>query len=684
MKSVKRLLSLALMLAMVLSLAPLTFAEGPSLSIKLQENAAVELSGGAITVTDTDDNNDVWSSKVLLDAGMELVPGEQYKISFDLSGENGAGEFFLCKSENLDDRYDTTFANDLGDRSITFTAEGDKVFVGMQVGNLGNGHSVTANISAFTTLTESENPALLRTENCAAAVTNGTITATDTSDNNDVWNSKVLYDGGALEVGKTYDLTFDLSGDNGVGEFFVCKSPNLNDRYDATFTSGAGSRTVTFVAESDRLYVGMQMGNLGKGNSVTAGVQPAKETAPMAPPKFTAQNCRVKISGNSITVTDNDDNNDVWNSKVIYDAGIRMEIGKQYEIHFSLSGEEGVGEFFLLKSKNIDDRYHESFFNANGEKTVVITAESTRAYIGMQLGNVGKDNKVKATILDVKEYDPENPGDPRMLTAENCTYEVRGTQITVTDTSDNNDVWNSKVLYFLGNILERGSIYGAKFNLFGAHGVGEFFFLKSANMDDRYSFDNTEGDHVAKFIAEDSKLYAGFQFGNIGKDNTAGVLINGIYRLPGLLQSNENSLETIGANAVTLTDLNDNGDVWNSKALYKTNVTLVPGRTYTATFTLTGADGVGEFFFLKSADLNDRYSFDNTAGQHTITFTADGTELYFGAQFGNIGNGHTVTIRNLSVSEVTEQQEPQSGAKEAAPVDLFAPMFWEEPAFDAE
>ena len=71
--------------------------------IKLLENCTADFDANKLVVTDTDDNNDVWSSKLLLDAGLELTPGEQYKLSFSLAGENGVGEFFLCKSEN---RYD--------------------------------------------------------------------------------------------------------------------------------------------------------------------------------------------------------------------------------------------------------------------------------------------------------------------------------------------------------------------------------------------------------------------------------------------------------------------------------------------------------------------------------------------------------------------------------------------------
>ena len=134
--------------------------------VRLLENCTADIRGNELVVTDTDDNDDVWSSKLLLDTGMELTPGEEYKLSFDLSGPNGVGEFFLCKSESIDDRYDVTFTAEAGDRSITFTAAGSRTYLGMQVGNLGKGNSVTATISGLCRLSESECPALLRTENC--------------------------------------------------------------------------------------------------------------------------------------------------------------------------------------------------------------------------------------------------------------------------------------------------------------------------------------------------------------------------------------------------------------------------------------------------------------------------------------------------------------------------------------
>ena len=153
---------------------------------KLQENCTVAYDGDKVTVTDTDDNNDVWNSKLLLDVGIDLTAGEQYKLSFSLAGENGVGEFFLCKSENIDDRYDETFTAEAGNRSITFTAEGARIFIGMQVGNLGKGHSVTLQVQDLCELSKSDCPALLRTENSDVTAENGEIAATDTDDNNDV------------------------------------------------------------------------------------------------------------------------------------------------------------------------------------------------------------------------------------------------------------------------------------------------------------------------------------------------------------------------------------------------------------------------------------------------------------------------------------------------------------------
>ena len=676
------LLISALFFSAALGTVPQAYANGSlalsEAGVKLSENCTASFDGSKLTVTDTDDNNDVWSSKLLLDVGMELTPDEQYKLSFDLAGENGVGEFFLCKSENIDDRYDETFTSEAGDRSITFTAADEKVYIGMQVGNLGKGNSVTAGLSDLCKLSESENPELLRTENCSVSIGDGVITATDTGENNDVWNSKLLYDPGvALEIGKTYQLSFNLAGDNGVGEFFVCKSQDLNNRYDATFVNAGGAKVVTFKAESDRLLIGMQFGNLGKGNSVTAGIDEVSETAPVAGAQNAATagdpnavNCNYTVDGNVITVTDLGSNNDVWDSKLLYDTGVELEVGKQYEITFSLSGENGVGEFFLCKSKNIDDRYDESFTNASGERTVVFTAESSELYIGMQVGNIGSGNSATATVSEVKEYDASAQTDPKVVLAENCTYQVESTDdqtvIEAVDTEGNNDVWNSKILYFLGELLEKGRIYAANFNLTGDNGVGEFFFCKKDNLDDRYTFDNTAGDHTAKFTAEDSKLYAGMQFGNIGEGNDVTLTIHDIFTIPGMQKSNESCFESLSRDAITITDTSDENDVWTSKAVYDTGIVLEPGKTYTATFTLSGDNGVGEFFFLKSDNIDNRYTFDNSSGEHTVTFTADDTALFFGIQCGNIGNGNSVTISNLSVVPMEAEQSEEDIMVEAA------------------
>ena len=648
--------------------------------IKLLENCTADFDANKLVVTDTDDNNDVWSSKLLLDAGLELTPGEQYKLSFSLAGENGVGEFFLCKSENIDDRYDETFTSEEGNRSISFTAAGSRVYIGMQVGNLGNGKCVTAEIFDLCKLSESECPALLRTENCTVSVEDGAITATDTGDNNDVWNSKLLYVFDTeLEKGKTYELQLQLDGENGVGEFFICKSQNLNERYDATFVNAPGARSVTFKAESDKLYIGMQFGNLGNGNSVTARFLGVKETAPVSGPGNDAAggdpnavNCSYTVDGNVITVTDLGSNNDVWDSRLLYDAGIELEVGKKYEIHFTISGDNGVGEFFLCKSQDINDRYDETFTNAAGEKTVIFTAEGTRAYIGMQVGNLGSGNSVTATITEVKEYDESAQTDPRILIAENCSYELDTgsdqTVIKAVDTEDNNDVWNSKILYFLGEILEKGRYYAANFNLAGENGVGEFFFCKRDNLDDRYSFDNVAGDHTARFAAEDSKLYAGMQFGNIGNGNELTVTIYDVYRLLGMQTSSENCSESSGQDTVTLTDTDENNDIWSSKAIYDTGIVLEPGKTYTVTFTLSGDNGVGEFFFLKSDNIDDRYTFDNESGSHTVTFTAENAALYFGVQCGNIGYGNSMTVSNITVTPVESEENSQDTSPATEPL----------------
>lgn len=121
-------------------------------------------------------------------------------------------------------------------------------------------------------------------------------------------------------------------------------------------------------------------------------------------------------------------------------------------------------------------------------------------------------------------------------------------------------------------------------------------------------------------------------------------------------KSAENCSEDMNRGSVTLTDTDDNSDVWNSKAVYDTGIMLEKGKTYTATVKLSGGN-VGEFFFLKSDNIDDRYSFNNTSGEHTITFTAEDTALlYFGVQCGNIGKGNSVTASNITVKEADSTQ----------------------------
>ena len=80
---------------------------------------------------------------------MELTPGEQYKLSFSLAGENGVGEFFFLKSDDLGNRYDETFTTASGEQTVYIVSEsGGVLYFGIQCGTIGNGNSMTlSNVS---------------------------------------------------------------------------------------------------------------------------------------------------------------------------------------------------------------------------------------------------------------------------------------------------------------------------------------------------------------------------------------------------------------------------------------------------------------------------------------------------------------------------------------------------------
>lgn len=691
------------------------FADGTmTLTPKFHENATVEVSGSKITVTDTNYNDDVWNSKALVDTGMTLVPGKQYKIDFNLSGKESVGEFFLCKTESMDARYDDTFTTDPGSRVNTFTAIGEKLFVGMQVGDAGMDNSVTCDIASISELELGDTPTLLKSA-CADVTMDGkTVTATDTADNNDVWNSKVLFDAGVeLIPGKLYDMDLELTGANGVGEFFVCKSLDLNDRVDATFRNTPGTKHMTFVAPGERLYIGMQFGSIGKGNSVSCNVTHVA-LHEMQPPHTLS-----KISEADghiiITATDNNKCGDVWDSKVLRKVADDLIPGKEYEITIHVSGTNGVGEVFLNKNASLDWDKHYDRSDAQGEDgqkyaifvdnntfakaydgttdgvmTMRFIAEDTSAYLGMQLGNVGLGNTVTVDVAKPALYNPTEgqhgntgikstsggvtkvtkklaPSHTDYDPADHVTENKDTTVLTMTDTSENNDLCDSKMTYFFGKILEAGKKYVAKINIAAtkddvevADGtqVGEFYFLKSDNLDDRYSFDDYTGDHTVTFEAVGEALYAGAQFGNLGAGNTMTVTIEDLFEAPGTAtNTNWGCTTEENRGSVTITDTDGGNDPWNSVAVYDTGITLVEGQEYTASFNMTtndGTEGMGEFYFLKADNIDDRYTQDTTGGEHTVTFTADsdGT-LYMGMMGGNLGEGNSMTVSDIVVTPVS-------------------------------
>lgn len=636
---------------------------------RIKENVDVEVSGSQIAVTDTNENGDVWNSKVMLEANQRLVPGKEYKISFDLSGDRHVGEVFLCKTQNMDNRYDGTFTNDDGNRTFTFTATSESLYIGMQVGNVGEDNTVRLNVTDFGERENSENPSVLMSANCDVKMVDGEITATDNNDNNDVWNSKLLYDAGVeLIPGRMYQVNFSLLGDNGVGEFFLCKSQDLGNRYDCTFANRAGYATAIFTAETERMYVGMQFGNIGKGNSISHKINRILDYTPYEEPPHVITDITTDENDNLIIkATDTNSNGDVWDSKFLYEINQDLEPGKWYEIDLNLDADSSTGEFFLCKSAN-GDRYDSTFTNYVGRHTMVFQAEGPRAYVGMQMGNIGKGNSVTATIAPLAETSVQLVDNVIF----DMNHEQEKTIITAEDTSDlkepdgNEGVWTSKLVYSIDQELVAGQWYAIDLDLIGdAASVGEFFLCKSRDLSGRYdtTFTNFAGRHTMVFKAEGDHAYVGMQMGDIGKGNTVTATVAPLTETPvhlverAIFDTNhevvyENDGTTVKQEktTITMTDTSDekeNGEekVWTSKLLYYFGQILEAGKKYIAKINMAStSDAMGEFYFLKSDNLDDRYTFDNTAGDHIVQFEAVGTELYAGVQFGNIGKDNTLTV----------------------------------------
>lgn len=717
-KLLSHALAVILAVACVQCIALSAFAQDFKLNVKTKENANVDVSGSKITVTDTSFNDDVWNSKALVDTGVTLEPGKQYTVSYTLSGKEGVGEFFLCKGESLDARYSDSFTTGAGSHVITFTAASPKLFLGMQVGNVGSDNSVTADIASINEVAFTNGFTVLKSNNCEVSIEGGKLTVTDTSDNNDVWDSVVLFDAGMkLQVGQPYAVDYMLSGEHGVGEVFMCKSLDLGNRYDTTFANDAGSKHRYFVAQTERVLIGMQVGNIGKGNSVTIeGVNAVYTPVPVSTLVDMAEFDDKVV----IRATDNSSEQGIWTSNVLYKLADNLVDGQEYEVSFNIIGDNGVGEVFLNYENNLDwdkhynktdDQEHPDYtiyVDQTGIHTMHFKAKGSEAYLGMQMGNIGKGNSVIVEASRPTLYTNSKDAQAglkwldravaKLTTAPNST-KVAGTTIAVTDTASHEDpenelnkVWTSKVLTFFGNILEHGKTYVAKLKLSVTSAetgepvadapMGEFFLMDGTNMDsDRIdnTYTNLKGEQTLVFKADDAPLYAGIQCGNVGEGNTFNVELEELYETPFDQVERWNSfVEITKDNDVILTDPTDGGDngyqPWDSKVYLNTGLELDNTKVYTVSFdvenTLYGAEiymcNNASYNRVKSTDANgvvnqwqddeggmhERDIFVNEDGSYTFNFT-NADELYLVIEGGNMHEGESVTVSNIVVKDST-------------------------------
>ena len=83
-KTVRRLVWIMTLCATLLFFAMAACADTPPEfqfeNAKVMNHCDVEIDGNTIVVTDTDFNEDVWDSKFLIDAGVELEPGDSIVV----------------------------------------------------------------------------------------------------------------------------------------------------------------------------------------------------------------------------------------------------------------------------------------------------------------------------------------------------------------------------------------------------------------------------------------------------------------------------------------------------------------------------------------------------------------------------------------------------------------------------
>ena len=244
----------------------------------------------------------------------------------------------------------------------------------------------------------------------------------------DDWNVKFYaVTGLSLEAGKTYKISFDLSGASGVP---VCYKNGGNGNEEGFGAETADAGTVEHQvtpSEGGKLEIMLKIGNVPQDTEVTVSdIKVEKlgsefsevELSGFAYPVtqmtlgnttansfFLESNSGADASltgdGDSATATVNVNGSD-WNIKFYALTGLTLDAGKTYKISFKLSGASGVPVFYKNNTTGKEEGFGSKTADAGTVEHEVTPSDAGGLEIMLKLGAFPVGTEV--TVSDIAVY----------------------------------------------------------------------------------------------------------------------------------------------------------------------------------------------------------------------------------------------------------------------------------------
>ena len=684
-----------------------------SFDLETNSGAAAALTGDGSSATATVTTpGDDWHVKLYAKPGLTLEAGQEYTISMDVAGAAGCTACYKNTATGAEDGFGT---EPIGSGTVihTVTPDADGTLeILLKIGNVPAGTAVTvSNVRirktaagfspvslsgfAYPTVTAGsteKNSFELEANSGAAATLTGdgsSATALVTTPGDD-WHVKLYAKPGfALEAGKTYQITMDVTGAAGCT---ACYKNTATGAEDGFGTEAIGSGTVTHVvtaAASGTLEILLKIGNVPAGTAVTvSGIAIAERTetaedvlpAPVGyPDSFALESnsgaaATLSGAGGSATATVTTPGDD-WHVKFYVKPQTLLEAGKTYQVSLHVTNASGCPVCFKNLATGAEDGFGIRWIgSADQTVTHTITPDADGMLeLLLKIGNVPAGTAVTVSDVEVSELTAEFvPAELSgfaypVTVAEDVAYNSfdleansgaaavltgNGTSATATVTTPGDD-WHVKLYAKPGVELKAGRTYQISMNVTGAAGCTACYKNTATGAEDGFGTEPIGTGAVVHTVTPnaDGTLELLLKIGNVpaGTEVTVSDVRIAVYETgdadvtpdgfaypemtTGGVLYNSFNLEAINGAAAELTGdgssatatVTTPGSDWNVKFYVKPGIVLTAGQTYTVTVNVTGAAGCQACF--KNMDTGAEEGFGaKTVGGSSVTQTVTAAE----------------------------------------------------------